>query len=125
MMKELEYSKRYRRIPLVQISDFGQSIFKAELTDNNGLLVKTNLPEAGGTPGYMAPELRAWHSHKRDSRPPYSHKVDSFSLGLVFYYIISGIHALSDSEPCKTPGKTITNSLLIGSVRNENNFVVS
>merc|ERR1712071_76925 len=39
VMKELVYPSRDRRIPVVQITDFGQSIFKSELKDHNGMLL--------------------------------------------------------------------------------------
>ena len=39
-----------------------------------------------GTPGYVAPEVLKW----KEKEPFYDSKCDVFSLGCLFYYLVSG-----------------------------------
>ena len=57
----------------IRVADFGLAVFA---TDNDSNLSRC------GTPGYVAPEILR--------NLPYDNKVDIFSLGCVFYNLLTG-----------------------------------
>jgi serine/threonine-protein kinase len=67
---------------LVKILDFGLAIHAPQLGTTTPTLTQTQAPPVAGTPGYMAPEA---HLGK-----PMDERTDLFSLGVVFYEMLTG-----------------------------------
>lgn len=68
-----EDKKMVNRIKLI---DFGFGVFKDKIKD---LPVKEKF---AGTPGFIAPEIY--------EQEEYDEKVDTFSLGIILYFMLSG-----------------------------------
>ena len=60
----------------IKIIDFGCAVYKDKLSD---LPIKEKF---AGTPGYVAPEI-----YKQEI---YDDKIDTFSLGIILYFMLSG-----------------------------------
>jgi len=92
-----------KEIPIIQICDFGHACFV-----DDGTIESEYVSDVKGTPGYMAPELRRLQCQGleetidfNDSQLngwEYDEKVDIYSIGCIAFYLISGKHALTDSN---------------------------
>ncbi len=78
LIKSIEDKIEYE----VRIADFGLAVF----TPNNELL-----KQKCGTPGYVAPEVFYGKG--------YSYKADMFSLGSVFFNLLTGCFLFSGNTP--------------------------
>jgi tetratricopeptide (TPR) repeat protein len=67
---------------LVKILDFGLAIHAPQLGTTTPTMTQTQAPPVAGTPAYMAPEA---HLGK-----PMDERTDLFSLGVVFYEMLTG-----------------------------------
>ena len=67
----------------IKLIDFGFGVFKDKIKD---LPLKEKF---AGTQGFMAPEI-----YKLEE---YDEKVDTFSLGIILYFMLSGNHPFASS----------------------------
>lgn len=75
--------------PRACISDFGLSAIVPRMTFN-----PTTLTDAGGTPGFMAPEL-----YLAGAKP--TKEADIYSFGILVYEVITGSHPFRQQRPAE------------------------
>ncbi|HSD46166.1 MAG TPA: protein kinase [Pyrinomonadaceae bacterium] len=74
--------------PVVKLLDLGIAKMREIAGDNGGNTALTMAGQVLGTPYYMSPEQ--WGEIPRDQNPEIDGRADIYSLGLVFYEMISG-----------------------------------
>lgn len=74
--------------PVVKLLDLGIAKMREIAGDNGGNTALTMAGQVLGTPYYMSPEQ--WGEIPRDGNPEIDGRADIYSLGLVFYEMISG-----------------------------------
>lgn len=74
--------------PIVKLLDLGIAKMREIAGDNGGNTALTMAGQVLGTPYYMSPEQ--WGEIPRDGNPEIDGRADIYSLGLVFYEMISG-----------------------------------
>ena len=74
--------------PVVKLLDLGIAKMREIAGDNGGNTALTMAGQVLGTPYYMSPEQ--WGEIPRDENPEIDGRADIYSLGLVFYEMISG-----------------------------------
>ena len=74
--------------PVVKLLDLGIAKMREIAGDNGGNTALTMAGQVLGTPYYMSPEQ--WGEIPRDGDPEIDGRADIYSLGLVFYEMISG-----------------------------------
>jgi eukaryotic-like serine/threonine-protein kinase len=74
--------------PVVKLLDLGIAKMRDIAGDNGGNTALTMAGQVLGTPYYMSPEQ--WGEIPRDGNPEIDGRADIYSLGLVFYEMISG-----------------------------------
>jgi eukaryotic-like serine/threonine-protein kinase len=74
--------------PVVKLLDLGIAKMREIAGDNGGNTALTMAGQVLGTPYYMSPEQ--WGEIARDGNPEIDGRADIYSLGLVFYEMISG-----------------------------------
>ena len=98
--------------PIVKLLDLGIAKMREIAGDNGGNTALTMAGQVLGTPYYMSPEQ--WGEIPRDGNPEIDGRADIYSLGLVFYEMISGrrlfagntLHELR-REHVSTPAKPL------------------
>ena len=79
--------------PVVKLLDLGIAKMREIAGDNGGNTALTMAGQVLGTPYYMSPEQ--WGEIPRDENPEIDGRADIYSLGLVFYEMISGHRAFA------------------------------
>lgn len=79
------------KYPILKIADLGLACFEGE----------KQLFEAAGTPGYMAPEV-ILNGKVSDSQEPLTSKLDVYSAGVLFYWLITKRSPFKQSESSDT-----------------------
>lgn len=79
--------------PVVKLLDLGIAKMREIAGDNGGNTALTMAGQVLGTPYYMSPEQ--WGEIPRDENPEIDGRADIYSLGLVFYEMISGRRAFA------------------------------
>jgi serine/threonine-protein kinase len=79
--------------PVVKLLDLGIAKMREIAGDNGGNTALTMAGQVLGTPYYMSPEQ--WGEIPRDGNPEIDGRADIYSLGLVFYEMISGRRAFA------------------------------
>lgn len=79
--------------PVVKLLDLGIAKMREIAGDNGGNTALTMAGQVLGTPYYMSPEQ--WGEIARDGNPEIDGRADIYSLGLVFYEMISGRRAFA------------------------------
>ena len=79
--------------PVVKLLDLGIAKMREIAGDNGGNTALTMAGQVLGTPYYMSPEQ--WGEIPRDQNPEIDGRADIYSLGLVFYEMISGRRAFA------------------------------
>jgi serine/threonine-protein kinase len=74
--------------PVVKLLDLGIAKMREIAGDNGGNTALTMAGQVLGTPYYMSPEQ--WGEIARDGNPEIDGRADIYSLGLVFYEMITG-----------------------------------
>src|SRR5689334_6841145 len=74
--------------PVVKLLDLGIAKMREIAGDNGGNTALTMAGQVLGTPYYMSPEQ--WGEIPRDGNPEIDGRADIYSLGLVFYEMVSG-----------------------------------
>lgn len=74
--------------PVVKLLDLGIAKMREIAGDNGGNTALTVAGQVLGTPYYMSPEQ--WGEIPRDGNPEIDGRADIYSLGLVFYEMVSG-----------------------------------
>ncbi len=95
--------------PVVKLLDLGIAKMREIAGDNGGNTALTMAGQVLGTPYYMSPEQ--WGEIPRDGNPEIDGRADIYSLGLVFYELISGrrpfasntLHELRRDHVATTP----------------------
>ena len=95
--------------PVVKLLDLGIAKMREIAGDNGGNTALTMAGQVLGTPYYMSPEQ--WGEIPRDQNPEIDGRADIYSLGLVFYEMISGrrpfagntLHELRREHVATTP----------------------
>ena len=98
--------------PVVKLLDLGIAKMREIAGDNGGNTALTMAGQVLGTPYYMSPEQ--WGEIPRDGNPEIDGRADLYSLGLVFYEMISGRRAFAGNtlhelrrEHVQTPPKPL------------------
>lgn len=84
---QIKLNKEKNMVERVKIIDFGFAVFQEALKNMN------IREKYAGTPGYLAPEILLMKE--------YDETVDNFSLGVILYFMLSGIlpfHSLIQEE---------------------------
>ena len=100
---------RENNAPVVKLLDLGIAKMREITGDNGGNTALTMAGQVLGTPYYMSPEQ--WGEIPRDQNPEIDGRADIYSLGLVFYEMISGhrpfagntLHELRREHVATTP----------------------
>ncbi|HKS09317.1 MAG TPA: protein kinase, partial [Pyrinomonadaceae bacterium] len=79
--------------PVLKLLDLGIAKMREIAGDNGGNTALTMAGQVLGTPYYMSPEQ--WGEIARDGNPEIDGRADIYSLGLVFYEMISGKRAFA------------------------------
>ena len=95
--------------PVVKLLDLGIAKMREIAGDNGGNTALTMAGQVLGTPYYMSPEQ--WGEIPRDGNPEIDGRADIYSLGLVFYEMVSGrrpfasntLHELRRDHVATTP----------------------
>jgi serine/threonine-protein kinase len=95
--------------PVVKLLDLGIAKMREIAGDNGGNTALTMAGQVLGTPYYMSPEQ--WGEIPRDENPEIDGRADIYSLGLVFYEMITGrrpfagntLHELRREHVATTP----------------------
>jgi serine/threonine-protein kinase len=98
--------------PVVKLLDLGIAKMREIAGDNGGNTALTMAGQVLGTPYYMSPEQ--WGEIPRDQNPEIDGRADIYSLGLVFYEMITGRRAFAGNtlhelrrEHVQTPPKPL------------------
>ena len=82
------------KISIIKVADFG---FSKYWSGDSGAL-----RTYGGTPVYMAPEVSQLEHGEQSYYPPYSYKVDCWSLGVLLYTMLCGRRPFSSRSDLHT-----------------------
>src|SRR5688500_7585450 len=95
--------------PVVKLLDLGIAKMREIAGDNGGNTALTMAGQVLGTPYYMSPEQ--WGEIPRDQNPEIDGRADIYSLGLVFYEMISGRRAFAGNTLHELRREHVTTTL--------------